>query len=207
MDGSAGATAAAPAAPSSPWDRPGFATIEEKGRIWVFAEGSKDLADFRKKGEPAKSITRPGAGPSGKTLRGPDADVLDGYQAWKPGFVTAAKDGRLWVFLEDAKELAEFRRTGEPAKSVTRPGAGPGGRTLRGPDAATLDLYMASRPGFAVRWEEACIWIFRADAKELEEFDRTWELAKSVTRVKAGPAGRTLRSADAATLDAWAAAK
>lgn len=62
----------------------------------------------------------------------------------KPGFYTEVHDGRLWVFREGSKDLEDFRSHGELAKHVIRPGAGPGGITLKGPDAETLDDYMAA---------------------------------------------------------------
>ncbi|MDZ7582408.1 MAG: hypothetical protein U5R30_17935 [Deltaproteobacteria bacterium] len=64
----------------------------------------------------------------------------------RPGFHTEMHDGRLWVFKEGSKELEEFRAQGELAKHVIRPGAGPGGITLKGPDAATLDSYLSTQP-------------------------------------------------------------
>jgi hypothetical protein len=62
----------------------------------------------------------------------------------KDGFYTQLEDGRLWVFKNDSKELAEFKSKGELAKHVTRPGAGPGGITLRAPDSETIDRYLAA---------------------------------------------------------------
>ena len=63
----------------------------------------------------------------------------------KAGFVTAVKEGRLWVFKQGAKELEEFNKNGELAKMVTRVGAGPNNMTVRGPDAATIDAYLAAK--------------------------------------------------------------
>lgn len=62
----------------------------------------------------------------------------------RPGFVTKMEDGRLWVFRAGSKELQEFEAKGEPAKQVVRPGAGPGRITLKGPDAETIDAYLAA---------------------------------------------------------------
>lgn len=62
----------------------------------------------------------------------------------RPGFVTHLDGGRLWVFRAGSKELEEFQAKGEPAKQVVRPGAGPGRITLKGPDAETLDAYLAA---------------------------------------------------------------
>jgi hypothetical protein len=144
------------------YDRPGFVTQVKDGRLWVFREGSKDLEEFRKSGEPAKSISRIGAGPNRMTIRSGDAETIDDYLvAWRgesseeqeqaqenydrPGFVTAVKDGRLWVFREGSKDLEEFRKSGEPAKSISRIGAGPNRMTIRSGDAETIDAYMAAK--------------------------------------------------------------
>lgn len=61
----------------------------------------------------------------------------------KPGFHTEMEDGRLWVFKEGSEELENYRSKGELAKHVVRPGAGPGGMTLKAPDAETLDSYLS----------------------------------------------------------------
>jgi len=63
----------------------------------------------------------------------------------RPGFVTEVKDGRLWVFRADSKELADYRKQGEPAQMVTRIGAGPNGMTIRAADAAVIDAYLAAK--------------------------------------------------------------
>lgn len=63
----------------------------------------------------------------------------------KPGFVTDVQDGRLWVFRADSKDLADFRKHGEPARMVTRIGAGPNGMTIRSSDAKVIDDYLAAR--------------------------------------------------------------
>lgn len=65
--------------PASPYDKPGFVTKEEKGRLWVFREGSKDLEEFEKHGEPAKQVTKIGAGPNGMTVKSGDAKVIEEY--------------------------------------------------------------------------------------------------------------------------------
>ena len=61
----------------------------------------------------------------------------------KPGFYTEVKDGRLRVFRDGSKDLAEFKRHGEPAKHVTRIGGGPNGMTIKSSDARVIDEYMA----------------------------------------------------------------
>lgn len=63
----------------------------------------------------------------------------------KPGFYTEVKEGRLWVFREGSKELAEFQQQGEPARQVTRVGGGPRGMTIKSSDAAVIDDYLAAR--------------------------------------------------------------
>ena len=63
----------------------------------------------------------------------------------KPGFVTEVKEGRLWVFREGSEDLAEFRKSGEPAKMVTRVGVGPNGMTIRAGDAKDIDDYLAAK--------------------------------------------------------------
>ena len=63
------------------YDREGFATRMEDGRLWVFTSESKDLAKFDSHGEPAKHIVRPGAGPKGMTVKATDAETLDAYLA------------------------------------------------------------------------------------------------------------------------------
>ncbi len=136
-----------PAAPGAP--DAGAAAFEERwhdGRLWVFRAGSKELARFDKDGELAKHVIRPRAGPGGVTLKAPDADTILAYVARRPGFVTEVHDGRLWVFKAGAKELERFRKDGELAKHVVRPGAGPLGATLKAPDAETLDAYLATQP-------------------------------------------------------------
>lgn len=63
----------------------------------------------------------------------------------KAGFYTEVKDGRLWVFEEGSKSLAEFKKSGEPAKQYTKIGAGPDGMTIKSDDAKTIDKYMAAK--------------------------------------------------------------
>lgn len=63
----------------------------------------------------------------------------------KTGFYTEVKDGRLWVFEEGSKSLAEFKKSGEPAKQYTKIGAGPDGMTIKSDDAKTIDKYMAAK--------------------------------------------------------------
>ncbi len=59
--------------------KPGFVTIEDDGRVWVFEEGCQELQEFIENGDLAKHVVRPGAGPMGLTLRSPEADTIDAY--------------------------------------------------------------------------------------------------------------------------------
>jgi uncharacterized protein (TIGR03000 family) len=58
------------------------------------------------------------------------------------GFVAFVKDGRLWVFREGSKDLAEYKKDGHLEKHVTRIGGGPKGMTIKAPDYETIDTYM-----------------------------------------------------------------
>ena len=130
---------------SSPYDKPGFSTMVEDGRLWVFKSGSKELADFQKKGEPAKQVTRIAAGPNRMTLKSTDSATIDAYIYKKAGFETKIDDGRLWVFKSGSKEWEAFSKHGEPAKQVTRIAAGPGGMTIKSSDSKVIDAYLAAK--------------------------------------------------------------
>ena len=77
----AGAAAADAAAAAMDHAKPGFRTFEREGRLWVFREGSEDLATFLEAGEPAKSVTSIGTGPGGLTLRSGDIETIKDYLA------------------------------------------------------------------------------------------------------------------------------
>lgn len=75
---------AATALAASPHDKPGYFTkVDEEGRLWVFKEGSKELAEFEKHGEPSIHVSKIGEGPEGMTLKGPSYEVLDAYLSGK----------------------------------------------------------------------------------------------------------------------------
>jgi hypothetical protein len=59
--------------------RDGFRTVIKGDRVWVFRGGTKELADFFKKGEPAYHVTRPSAGPLGMTVKAPDVETMEAY--------------------------------------------------------------------------------------------------------------------------------
>jgi hypothetical protein len=66
------------------YGRPGFATFIADGRLWVFREGSQELAEFRDVGEPAKRVTRIGSGPDERSIIAPDGETIDAYMAtWR----------------------------------------------------------------------------------------------------------------------------
>ena len=63
----------------------------------------------------------------------------------KDRIATRVVDGRIWVFVADSKDWQEFLTTGEPAKSVTRIGAGPHGMTVKAPEGAVIDAWLAAQ--------------------------------------------------------------
>ena len=160
-DGGSADTAAKPPAkpevkkpaapPKNPWDGTGMTVWEDvKGGQWVFLDSDKaGLSDFFAGKEPAGKVTRPKLAPGGKDLNAGNAATLDAFAAWKPGFAVRSQKEKdktyVWVFKEGAKELAEFDKAGTLAKHTTRLGAGPGGATLKSPDADTLDAYAARK--------------------------------------------------------------
>jgi hypothetical protein len=128
--------------------KPGFVVLEEDGRLWVFREGSDDLAMFQESGEPAKQVVRPKAAPGGVTVKSTESATIDEYLTTLPGFYTQMEEGRLWVFKADSAELESFLQTGEPAKQVVRTLAGPFGLTIKAVDTGVIDEYLAA-------WEAA----------------------------------------------------
>jgi len=122
--------------------KPGFDVRAVDGRLWVFKSGCEHLVQFEAVGEPAKHVTRPGVGPQGQTVKSPDAETIDEYTVAQAGYETVIDDGRLWVFRAGSEEATEYHEVGEPAKHVTRPGAGPLGMTIKAPDTDTLDSYL-----------------------------------------------------------------
>ncbi|MBI1311483.1 hypothetical protein GC176_09260 [bacterium] len=121
----------------------------------------------------------------------------------KPGFVTWEDDGRLWVFGLPSVDAADFVKSGDLARSVTRIAAGPEGMTVRSSDTETIDAYLAVKTGFETFIVDGRLWVFRDGSEGLSEFKQTGEPAMSVTRVGAGPNGMTIRSVDGETIDAY----
>lgn len=187
----------------TPPNRPGFVVKFSEDRWWIFKAGSKEALDAEKHGVPEKHVTRLNIAPWKITLKAPDVGTLEEYLTAKPGFITKFDDGRLWVFRSGAKEYQQFIKDGELAKQVVRPGAGPRGMTLKGPDTDTLLSYVAAYDGFETFIEDGRVWVFRTGAKELEQFKKNGELEKHVTRINAGPLRMTVKSPDAETIEAY----
>lgn len=183
--------------------KPGFVTIGDEGRVWIFREGSEALEEYRRVGEPPESITMIGAGPNDTTLRSTDRETILEWMTAKPGFVTVGDEGRLWIFEEGSEALAEFRRVGEPGRSVTMIGAGPRNTTLRAVDRETILRWQGTAEGFDVFVRDGRLWVFDADSEGSREFRRTGEPAKRITRIGVGPAGATVCSDDADTLNRY----
>ncbi len=167
--------------------KPGYNVVVDDGRLWVFKAGeSNEMTE--------KHVTLIGAGPIGTTLKAADRETAIEYIASKPGFKVDVKDGLNWVFRAD--EASEM-----PEKHVTLVGAGPQGMTIKATDRATAIQYLASTPGFTVEEDEAGrLWIFKGD--EIGE-----KPEKHVTRVGAGPLGKTLKAIDRETMAAYLAAR
>jgi hypothetical protein len=128
----------------SMYEREGFSVVMEDGRLWVFHKDSEDYKKFLETGEPAKQVVRPGAGPGGITLKSTENDTINEYRYTLPGFFVRMEDGRLWVFKTASPDLEAFLKTGEPAKQVIMPGAGPEGVTVKAVDVETINEYMTA---------------------------------------------------------------
>lgn len=68
-------------AAGSKYNKAGFVTAIEDGRLWVFKEGSKELEEFKASGEPAFSVARIADGPEGMTIKAVSEAVIDEYKA------------------------------------------------------------------------------------------------------------------------------
>ena len=73
------AVAVAGTAFADQYDKPGFVTKVEDGRLWVFKAGSPELADMQKNGLPEKAAIRIAAGPDGITIKATSDDVIQAY--------------------------------------------------------------------------------------------------------------------------------
>ncbi|GGO75930.1 hypothetical protein GCM10011348_01920 [Marinobacterium nitratireducens] len=61
------------------YDKPGFVTEVEDGRLWVFRENSAELRAFQESGAPARQYTDIGSGPNGMTVKAADEQTLRDY--------------------------------------------------------------------------------------------------------------------------------
>lgn len=196
----------------APGPRPdgGFVTLERGGYTWVFEEDSPELREVLGGGELAKHVTRLHAsGGEVITVKSPDAETLQAWLARKPGFATRIHEGYLWVFEEDAEELAQHDAGVELVKHVTRVAATPTGvQTVKGPDSETVAAYVASKPGFVARKVGEYLWIFREGSEALATVDAGGELAKHVTKINATPSGvQVLKGAESDVLTAYLATR
>lgn len=189
------------------YTRPGYFVEPRDGRLWVFLEGTQDLEEFRTIGEPAKTVTRINAGPDGMTLRGPSREVLTGYAASTPRYHARVIDGRLWLFDTEHEDVDALLRHGPPADRVTVIGKGPDGMSLCATERETIYDWLYGAAGFHTEIVDERLWVLAKPSRELEEFRSHGELAKSVTRIKAGPGGITLRGPSSEVLDAYLRAK
>ncbi len=79
MAGTALSAQASTATATPQYDKPGFTTFTEDGRLWVFKADSAELEEFKKSGEPVKQYTRIGEGPEGMTVKAASDEDLSGY--------------------------------------------------------------------------------------------------------------------------------
>lgn len=124
----------------------------------------------------------------------------------RPGFVTFLNKNVLTVFHLESKDLPKFRKSGDMAKGVIRPAAGPEGLSLKAPDGETIQDYLMTDKQFIVRHVDGRLWVFRNGSAAFGQYVRDGELAKNVTRVGAGPSGMTLKAPDIETLNLYVAA-
>lgn len=188
----------------------GWATVAvDKGDgryvVWAFEPGSEAHTEFLASGEPAKSYTLLGGGPTGVTLMAGDERTAKRYVAACAGFYTTVDDyGWIWAFEEGSDAHLEFLDKGEPAKRISVLGAGPMGETVISVDKETAGAYALWRPGFAVYpAENGWFWVFEEGSEAHAEFRAQGEPAKRVTILGAGPMGETLLSSETATIERY----
>lgn len=157
------------AAQHSPYDKPGFKTEVEDGRLWVFRDG-EEMSE--------KHISLIGAGPSGMTIRALSKETAQAYLVAKPGFNTEIEDGRLWVLKGDQQK-------GE--KRISFIGAGPMGMTILAQNKDTVIEYLGTKEGFETFVKDGRLWVLKGDQKESE---------KHISLIGVGPMGCTIKAAD-----------
>jgi len=155
------------------------------------------------------AVVQPALPPPPAVLARADAARVQAREFMLPGYnVYEAEGGRLWVFRSGSEDLGAFLSKGEPAKRVTQIGAGPGGRTLMGADAAVLTDYANSfryrAAGYAVIADDGRLWVFEDGGEDHKSFLSKGEPAKRVTLIGEGPDGLTLLGADTDVMRAYA---
>tara|TARA_Y100000589_G_C27085455_1_gene601537 strand:+ start:255 stop:1034 length:780 start_codon:yes stop_codon:yes gene_type:complete len=162
-----------------PFDKPGFKTEIEDGRLWILKDG-EEMSE--------KHISLIGAGPAGMTIRALSKDTASEYMAAKPGFHTELEDGRLWV-LKDGEEKAE--------KRISFIGAGPMGMTIYGQSKDTVVEYLGTKPGFETKMIDGRLWVFKDGQAHSE---------KHITLIGAGPLNTSIKALDRETAQEYMAA-
>ena len=66
--------------------------------------------------------------------------------------------------------------------------------------AAFADVTSYARPGFYTEVKDGRLLVFWDGSEDLKAFKKDGELAKSVSRIGAGPDGMTIKAPDAATI-------
>ncbi len=159
---------------AGPFDRPGFSTRIEDGRLIVTRPGGPEFTE--------KHVTFIGAGPAGMTVKAPDRETIMDYLVARDGFNTHIEDGRVIVTRPGGPEFTE--------KHVTFIGAGPRGMTVKAPDRETALAYIAWKPGFRTEVVDGRLWVFTEGQEHSE---------KHTTFIGAGPRGMTLKALDRET--------
>lgn len=172
------AQAAETATKASPFDKPGFITSVEDGRLWVLRPGQEKSNN---------SVTLIGQGPQGMSVRALDRETAVEYIANKPGFNVTYEDGRLWV-LKPGQEKSN--------NNVTLIGQGPMGMSVRALDRETAVEYIASKPGFNVTYDNGRLWVLKPGQEKSNN---------NVTLIGQGPMGLSVRGLDRETLDEYLA--
>jgi hypothetical protein len=122
---------------------------------------------------------------------------------WAIAF-TVEMDHRAVAHAPKAPVVAESaRQYVESAKIAVRPGAGPGGRTVKSVEPETILAYLAARDGFETFIEDGRIWVFPAGDPAIKEFEEVGEPGKYVIRPGAGPLGMTVKASDNETMEAY----
>ena len=121
-----------------------YSTVDSNGRLWVFPEGSEDLAKYKADGAPARQVRRIGVGPQGQTVISTEMDYINAYVVAKPGFFTQIRDERLWVLPEGSDDHKAFLEKGPPARQVRRIAVGPMGMTVISTEIEHIDAYLAA---------------------------------------------------------------